>query len=183
MRTLLTAITLACLATACSTQPRGEGQDQAALPTPVNHKQRADDALTAFLASRSIREMPAYRDARADLDGDGTEDVLMLLEDANWCRAEGCTLLVFHGEKDRLKLVGESVSVRAPIAVGARVNHGWRDLLVSVGSGDEAGVVAMEFDGKAYPADPTMAALLDPTRLPSATPLLDAEMEPRVAAQ
>ena len=92
-------------------------------------------------------------------------------------------MLVFRGEKDRLKLIGQSVSVRAPIAVGTRARHGWRDLLVNVGSGEEAGVVAMEFDGKAYPADPTMAALLDPTRLPSATPLLDAEMEPRVAAQ
>ena len=43
--------------------------------------------------------------------------------------------------------------------------------------------VALEFDGTAYPADPTMAALLDPTRLPSATRLIDAELSPRIAAQ
>ena len=54
---------------------------------------------------------------------------------------------------------------------------------MNVGSGEETGTVALEFDGTAYPADPTMAALLDPARLPSATPLLDAEMEPRIAAQ
>ena len=87
---------------------------------PINHKQRADDALTAFLASRSIREMPMHRDARTDLDGDGTQDVLMLLEDPNWCQAEGCTLLVFRSEKDLLQLIGQSVSVRRVLAAPSR---------------------------------------------------------------
>jgi len=182
--TLATAIALAALSCAgCSTNARSDAQASAPLPPPVNEKALADKALETFLASRSIRETPARQDALADLDGDGTKELLMLLDDQNWCQAEGCTLLVFHGGKDGYKLVSQSVSVRAPIAVGARVNRGWHDLLVNVGSGDEAGTVALEFDGTAYPADPTMAALLDPSRLPSATPLIDAELAPRVAAQ
>ncbi|HEY0504469.1 MAG TPA: hypothetical protein VGD42_13375 [Lysobacter sp.] len=186
MRAPLTILALAsaCLAVAaCSTNARSDAQVNVPLPAPVDAKARADKALTAFLASRSIREVPAHRDAAPDLDNDGTPDLLMLLDDVNWCHGDGCTLLVFHGGKDGDALVGEVVSVRAPIAVGSRVNRGWHDLLVDVGSGDEGGTVALEFDGTRYPADPTMAALLDPHRLPSATPLIDAEMVPRVAAQ
>ena len=184
MRTLFTTLFLVSFAVAgCSTQPRGDTQASTPLPAPVNEKARADKALGAFLASRSIREMPAHRDATPDLDRDGTQDLVLLLDDTNWCQADGCTLLVFHGGKDGDTLVSESVSVRAPIAVGNRVNRGWHDLLVNVGSGDEAGTVVLEFDGTRYPADPTMAALLDPHRLPSTTPLIDAEMAPRIAAQ
>ena len=186
MRAPLPILTLAvaCLAAfGCSTNTRNDAQTNAALPVPVDEKARADKALTAFLASRSIREVTVHRDATPDLDNDGTPDLLMLLDDMNWCQSEGCTLLVFRGGKDGDSLVGEVVSVRAPILIGSRVNHGWRDLLVNVGSGEEGGTVALEFDGTRYPADPTMAALLDPHRLPSATPLIDAEMAPRVAAQ
>lgn len=181
---LLTAVlTVACLGSACSTNARNDSQASAALPVPVNEHERAEKALTAFLASRSIREVPAHRDATPDLDGDGSPDLLMLLDDQNWCQVDGCTLLVFHAGKDGDTLVSESISVRAPIAIGNRINRGWHDLLVNVGNGDDAGVVALEFDGTRYPADPLMAALLDPHRLPSATPLIDAVMAPRVATQ
>lgn len=186
MRAPLTILVLAAAwlaASGCSTNARNDAQANVPLPAPVDEKARAEKALAAFLASRSIRETPLHRDATPDLDNDGTADLLMLLDDANWCRDEGCTLLVFRGGKDGDALVGEVVSVRAPVAVGSRVNRGWHDLLVNVGSHDEGGTVALEFDGTRYPSDPTMAALLDPHRLPSATPLIDAEMEPRVAAQ
>lgn len=186
MRAPLTTLALAAavFAAGCGTNARSDSaRTDVPLPAPVDAKARADKALTAFLASRSIREVPAHRDATPDLDNDGTADLLMLLDDVNWCQGDGCTLLVFRGGKDGDALVGEVVSVRAPIAIGTRVNRGWHDLLVNVGSGDEGGTVALEFDGTRYPSDPTMAALLDPHRLPSATPLIDAEMAPRVAAQ
>lgn len=176
-----TALAVALLA-AC-----GRHADTATVTLPVapvvSDADRAQGALKAMLASRSIQEVPVHRDARADLDSDGTQDLLMLLDDPNWCNNDGCTLLVFHGEKDGYRLVTQTGPLRAPIAVGARINRGWHDLLVDVGSGDEAGTVALEYDGSGYPEDPTMAALLDRARLPSATPLLDAEMAPRIAAQ
>ena len=156
--TLATAIALVVLSCAgCSTNARSDAQASAPLPAPVDEKALADKALETFLASRSIREVPARQDALADLDGDGTKDLLMLLDDQNWCVADGCTLLVFHGGKDGYRFVGQSVSVQAPIAVGARINRGWHDLLVNVGGGGEAGTVALEFDGTPYPAAPAVA--------------------------
>jgi hypothetical protein len=152
-------------------------------PAPMNEKERAQAALTAFLASRSIREVPAHRDGTVDLDGDGIDDLLMLLDDQNWCDAGGCTLLVFRGDAAGYKLVSDSVSTRAPIAVADRRNRGWRDLLVTVGSDGESGQVALEFDGTRYPNDPTMGALLDPARLVSAKPVIVGSPAATVAAQ
>lgn len=165
----------------------GRQADTATVTVPVapvvSDADRAQGALKALMASRSIQEVPVHRDAYADLDSDGTRDLLMLLDDPNWCGGDGCTLLVFHGGKDGYRLVTQTGPLRAPVAMGTRVNHGWRDLLVQVGHGEEAGTVALEYDGTGYPEDPTMAALLDRARLPSATPLLDAELAPRIASQ
>ncbi|MGO4222226.1 hypothetical protein AB4Y64_10280 [Lysobacter sp. TAF61] len=173
MRVLWLTVPLFSLLVAACAEHSGTTTEVAlAPPPPVSEHQRAETALGKFLASRSIREMPAHRDASADLDGDGIDDLLMLLDDQNWCDAGGCTLLVFRGGADGYKLVGESASTRAPIAVADRSNRGWRDLLVTVGGDGESGVVAMEFDGTRYPADPTMGALLDPSRLVSAKPLI-----------
>ena len=105
---------------------------------------------------------PPYREARSDLDGDGTDDLLMLLDDPLWCDADGCPLLVFHGEADgSYTLVGRTDTTHAPIALGKHRNNGWHDLLVGVGGGTtQAGTVALQFDGEGYPVDPTMVALL-----------------------
>ena len=94
--------------------------------------------------------------------GGGTDDLLMLLDDPLWCDADGCPLLVFHGEADgSYTLVGRTDTTHAPIALGKHRNNGWHDLLVGVGGGTtQAGTVALQFDGEGYPVDPTMVALL-----------------------
>jgi len=143
-------------------------------PAQVSEQDRVGKALADFLASRSIREVPAHRDASTDLDGDGVNDLLMLLDDQNWCDSGGCTLLVFRGGADGYRLVSDSISTRAPIAVADRTSHGWHDLMVTVGGEGDTGVVSLEFDGTRYPGDPTMGALLDPSRLVSAKPLITA---------
>lgn len=186
MRAGLFALLVLCLVGAgCRTQSNDSAQaDAYATPAPASEKQRADRALLALLASRSIQEVPLHRDASVDLDNDGVADLLMLLDDQNWCDGDGCTLLVFQGHKDGgYRLVSECSATRMPIALGSRLNHGWHDLLVTVGSGDETGMVALEFDGQHYPPDPTMAALLDPSRLPSSRTLISAEPKTQVATQ
>ena len=139
---------------------------QAAPPPPVVKKidprVAAEQALVAYMETVGTDEAPQYREARSDLDGDGTDDLLMLLDDPLWCDADGCPLLVFHGEADgSYTLVGRTDTTHAPIALGKHRNNGWHDLLVGVGGGTtQAGTVALQFDGEGYPVDPTMVALL-----------------------
>lgn len=133
-----------------------------AAPQMLDPRIAAEQALVAFMESAGTDEAPHHRQARTDLDGDGTDDLLMLVDDPLWCVADGCPLVVFHGQPDgSFKLVGRTETTHPPIALGKHRNNGWHDLLVGVG-GDtvQSGTVALQFDGEGYPGDPTMVALL-----------------------
>ncbi len=142
------------------------------MPTPA---QQRDVALSAFLESRQIREVPNYREAAVDLDEDGVDDLLMLLEGPNWCDRAGCSLLVFHGDADEgYRLVTQTTVTHAPIAVSGQRHNGWHDLLVGVGgSGTQAGTVALQFNGESYPTNPTLLAMLADGVMPRAQTVID----------
>ena len=146
------------------------------LPEPVlTPVQRSDAALAGFLGSREIEEVPGYLHATTDLDEDGINDLLMLLQDPNWCDSSGCSLLVFHGEADdSYRLVTQATVTRAPIASSTQRHKGWHDLLVGVGGGGtQAGTVALQFDGDSYPSNPTLLALLADGTVPRAQVLIE----------
>lgn len=150
--------------------------EQLALPDPVlTPAQQRDAALSAFLASRQIEEVPQYRAATTDLDADGVDDLLMLLDDPNWCGSGGCSLLVFHGDSGAgYRLVTHTTVTRPPIAVGGQRHNGWHDLLVGVGGdGNQAGTVALQFNGASYPGNPTLLALLADGAAPRANVLIE----------
>lgn len=152
------------------------GTRELPLPEPVlTPAQQRDAALSAFMASRQIAEVPSYRAAHADLDADGVDDLLMLLDDPNWCGNGGCSLLVFHGDGDAgYRLVTQTTVTRAPIAVGVQRHNGWHDLLVGVGGdGTQAGTVALQFDGEGYPRNPTLLAMLADGAIPRAKTLIE----------
>lgn len=130
------------------------------LPEPtLTPAQQRDAALAAFLQSRQVEESPDYRHATTDLDGDGIDDLLMLLKGPAWCGRGGCSLLVFHGEPDdSYRLVTRTRVTRAPIAVSPQRHNGWHDLLVS--GGTQTGNVALQFNGESYPTNPTLLATL-----------------------
>ena len=146
-----------------------------ALRLPPDAGVRARTAVEATLAAREIREIPAYRHAAVDLDGDGAEDLLAWLDDPNWCTPAGCTLLVFHREGGEDMLLAEVAPVRAPIAISEQTHGGWRDILVTVGGaeGVPAGTVALQHDGIGYPEDPTLMAALASDVAPRAVAVID----------
>jgi len=172
-----TALLAACLLAACGGRDADAdaSAEPAAPPAPVvDDATRARNALAEFLAERDIREVPEHREAFVDLDGDGREDLLMLLDDPNWCGSGGCTLLVFRNQPDGFELVTETSVTRPPIAVSNQRHAGWHDLLVNVGGGGlESGTVALQYDGTGYPPDPSVMAILAPDAVPSARVVIE----------
>lgn len=177
------ACVVACLMAACDgaptppddAQPAPVAATTEALRLPPDTGARARAAVEATMAAREVREIPAYRHAAVDLDGDGADDLFAWLDDPNWCTPAGCTLLVFHREGGDDVLLAEVAPVRAPIAVAEQTHGGWRDILVTVGGveGVPAGIVALQHDGIGYPEDPTLMAALASDVVPRSVAVID----------
>lgn len=175
---LLPGIAAGCVLLAACQHQDGATQASAmrnAEPAPIERPDpvaSARSALAEFVEAEGGAGVPEYREAWVDLDADGTEDVLMLLDDPAWCTAGGCTLLVFHGEADgSYRLVTRADHTRAPIAATGKRSSGWQDLIVGIDDGGAPGSVALQFNGEGYPSDPTLSATLSASPS-SATTLL-----------
>lgn len=100
--------------------------------------------------------------ASVDLNQDGTQDALVLLQSQDWCGSGGCTLLVLKGSADHnYQLVSESTVTDTPIYLLSSSQHGWHDFSVYTRG---TGQVLMQFDGQKYPSNPSM---LDKYELPA----------------
>jgi hypothetical protein len=97
-----------------------------------------------------------YDIARADLDADGKEDVLVLMNaKSGYCGSGGCTLFILKAMEDGFASLGSVKVVSRPIYLRKNSSHGHRDLLVSVrGGGATSGLAALAFDGSSYPVSP-----------------------------
>lgn len=97
-----------------------------------------------------------YNIARTDLDGDGKEDVLALMNGrSGYFGSGGATMFVLKGTSDGFDSLGSIKVVNAPIYLRKSSTKGMRDLLVSVrGGGAKPGLSLLAYDGKAYPAAP-----------------------------
>lgn len=126
-------------------------------------------AVQAFVKSRGSTELPKFKHALTDLNGDSHKEAVVFLSDSNWCGSGGCTMLVLQGQAKGFKLVSSSTVTDTPVRVSSEKSHGWKHLLVySKGKGD----VLMRFDGKQYPANPSLQPKATPAQLKSAQILL-----------
>jgi hypothetical protein len=97
-----------------------------------------------------------YSMARADLNGDGRDEALILMRARSWCGTGGCTMLVLTPERSGWRTVTRMTVTYAPVRLLPTRNRGWRDLAVRVaGGGIRAGEVTLRFNGRTYPTNPT----------------------------
>lgn len=116
-------------------------------------------AVLAYLAKTGTdpQYIDPHQTALIDLNGDGRQDALVLLQNPMYfCGTGGCTLLVFKGTKSGFQFVSRSSLIREPILVSETKTHGWRDLVVEVSGGGMAPKwVALKFTGEKYPLNPS----------------------------
>lgn len=101
-------------------------------------------------------EADQYDIARADLDGDGKEDILALMNGkSGYCGSGGCTLFVHKGKENGFSKICSIAVVNPPIYLRKASTKGMRDLLVTVsGGGATPGLAVLSFDGTTYPPAP-----------------------------
>ncbi|MCU0750755.1 MAG: hypothetical protein MUF13_14545 [Akkermansiaceae bacterium] len=121
-----------------------------ALPPVLSHTQAA-------LQKVDTEIKPDHYDiARADLNADGKEDVLALMNGkSGYTGSGGATMFVLKGTAVGFESMGSIGVVNEPIYARKSVKNGFRDLLVGVrGGGAKPGLAALSFDGKKYPGSP-----------------------------
>jgi putative lipoprotein len=127
-----------------------------------------NQALLAYLTKTGDdpKTIDPHQIALVDLNGDGQKDALILLQSPYWCGSGGCTMLVFKGTKSGYKFVSRSTLIRGPVLVSTSKTRGWRELVVEVsGGGAPSKRVALKFDGRKYPLNPSTKRAL-PTGTP-----------------
>jgi len=101
----------------------------------------------------------SFSAAAVDLNGDGAPEYVVRLMSGGWCGSGGCNTWVLTGQGKSFRVVTEMTIVQLPIRVLNSRVKGWRTLAVHVGGGGvQAGYEAsLEFDGKSYPSNPSIA--------------------------
>jgi hypothetical protein len=98
-----------------------------------------------------------YFDATADLNGDGTAEVVVYAAGPMFCGTGGCNMLVFTPADAGYRLVSQISVVQPPVRLSPRSHQGWRNLVVGIrGGGVPSGHAELMFDGRSYPSNPTV---------------------------
>lgn len=94
----------------------------------------------------------------ADLNVDGLDEALIMVEGIAWCGSGGCTLLVLEAmpeedqeEEGPYRVAAEVSLVHPPIAVSAHRTHQWRDLVFDA---ETERPTVLPFNGETYPYSP-----------------------------
>jgi hypothetical protein len=126
-------------------------------------------AVAAYAKAGGESEVPNFRYALVDLDGDSRDDAVVLLTGPAWCGSGGCTMVVFRGVVNGFAPMGRSTVSSEPVRVSPETNGGWRALIVRTRGGD----AMMRFEGKRYPLNPSMQPKATPAQLKAATTVID----------
>lgn len=119
--------------------------------------------VAAFILDHHLTR---YSVALSDLNGDKQSEALVYAMattggdgQADLCGSGGCNLYVLSLTATGYRLVTSISLTRPPVRVLPGMTHGWHDLGVRVaGGGITAGYEArLRFDGRRYPANPTVS--------------------------
>lgn len=93
-----------------------------------------------------------------DLNGDGRSEALVYLIGQDLCGSGGCRLWVLTPQRQSWRVVTRTTVTNTPIRILNSRSRGWRDIAVRVsGGGARPYEARLRFDGRTYPANPSLA--------------------------
>jgi hypothetical protein len=145
-------------------------QDSETTPDP-----EIEQAIVESLdGDRSALQKTRYYYDRIDLSGDGIPEALVYLSGSYTCGSGGCMMLVLAPSGQRYQMVSKMTLVQAPVIVSAEKSAGWHDLVLEVsGGGAKKHYARMQFDGSAYPVNPSTAPEVAPNTTINGTAVMN----------
>ena len=120
--------------------------------------------LSALGAPGAQHPSARYSYNRVNLDGTN-QQILVFVSGADNCGSGGCTALVLGTSQGHMKVVSNISLARVPIYISSHKTLGWNDLILQVSGGGVAQHYAvLQFDGKKYPENPSVAPAKELTR-------------------
>jgi hypothetical protein len=124
----------------------------------------SEDSLKRFLQNYLRKpvsgddETARYSPAFVDLNGDGTQEVIVYVSGRRWCGTGGCVTLILSEQDSSYSVVTRITITRPPVRVLQDASKGWRSIAVWVqGGGIQPGYEAeLRFNGKTYPSNPSV---------------------------
>ncbi|HTA65994.1 MAG TPA: hypothetical protein VK753_10865 [Xanthomonadaceae bacterium] len=115
-----------------------------------------------------VSATPHFRYGLADLDFDGVDDAVVLIQDRRYCSSGGCPMLVFHGTREGFKPLSSSTIANEPIRVSIATHYGWKILIFTTAG---RGAALLRFDGSRYSRNPSVQTKASASDLSVATTL------------
>ncbi|MEH6451978.1 MAG: hypothetical protein V7782_02945 [Psychromonas sp.] len=97
-----------------------------------------------FKINRTNPRNTKFSSVKYDLNGDGIEDAIVLLD---WCSANGCEMLIFEGSKKGYTFSSRVSRVHPPLIVSSSQHFLWQSLLTE----RNQQWLKLDFDGISYP--------------------------------
>ena len=119
------------------------------IASPTVSTPAINKAVKRYFAMHKTRtDKSKYWFSEYDLNGDGNKDLLVMLD---WCKNDGCVLLVFENKLNRYKFISRIAQVQAPIQISKTQQHQWQSLLIK----NNQSWQQLDFDGISYPTKVT----------------------------
>jgi hypothetical protein len=124
--------------------------------------EKARDAAVERLVAAEVPEpgeLVRYQYNFVDLNADGTPEVLLRIDGRSTCVSGGCRLLVLSKAGSGYEVISRTTLTWAPILVSEHRTNGWNDLVLWQRADPPGGAShykVLEFEGRAYPQDPSM---------------------------
>ena len=120
-------------------------------PEQINPSTNIDSTIqqsvdTYFKIHRTDPHNTQFNSVNYDLNGDGVEDAIVLLD---WCSQNGCEMLIFEGTNNGYRFSSRVSQVKAPVTLSKEQHFLWQSLLIEK-SGETK---KLDFDGISYPND------------------------------
>ncbi len=135
--------------------------------SPNNSNIEIADKIRTYLTTNLLKDdlqlmtedQRKFQYEAVDLNGDGIKEYLVGFKNSYFCGSGGCTFYLLQNDGSVITIF--TVSDAPFIAMISSKTNGWKDLLVN----SDGSLRLLQFDGKTYPSNPSVAPKF--TEIPS----------------